>query len=137
MIPCSDAVDTSSDMSISAEDSDSDHYEDVMDGDDSHDATMEHENGDGDNIMQDTDADWEDISTLGSDADNAEDDLDGGVEYSEEDDEINMKAYDTENVDNNGLYMTEQAGVIHLVHGWTQRGHPDQVGCDPASCLRC
>ena len=50
-------------------------------------------------------------------------------EYIEEDtDEINLDVYDTTNVGNNGLQKTEQARVVHLVHGWTQQAHHDQVG---------
>jgi hypothetical protein len=42
----------------------------------------------------------------------------------DEDDNINLEAYDND-VDVNSIQKSKQAGVIHLVHGWTQRGHPD------------
>jgi hypothetical protein len=45
----------------------------------------------------------------------------------DDEDEVNMQAYDTEDTSGSGLQKSEQAGVVHLVHGWTQRGHPDEV----------
>lgn len=70
-------------------------------------------------VIEDGDPEWEDETAS-----------DGEVEYTEEDDEdeINMEAYGSSKVDENGVLKTEQGGVIHLVHGWTQRGHPNEVG---------
>src|SRR6266511_821797 len=59
-----------------------------------------------------------------------EDEKDCSTEYEyieEEDDKINMEAYNTKDLNENGLQKSEQAGVLHLVHGWTRRGHPDEV----------
>lgn len=55
-----------------------------------------------------------------------EDDDDPNWEDSTEEDgdELNMEAYDN----TIGIQKTEGAGVVHLVHGWTQRGHPNEVG---------
>lgn len=105
----------SSDMSMSGDDS-SEH-------DGSDDSAMGHplefeDNG------ECSDSDWEDDPKSGVDAHYVDDD----------DDEVNMGAYDTDNLDNNGLSKTEQGGVVHLVHGWTQRGHPDEV-CSALSDL--
>jgi hypothetical protein len=50
------------------------------------------------------------------------------VDYVDEDDnEINMEAYNTIDLDSNGLQKTEQGGVLHLVHGWMQQAHPERV----------
>ena len=109
-----------SDMSISEE-------EDTNDGDSDQDEADLHfaediegkDSGDDEDVMDDDD-----------DTD-GENDSDWDTDYvdfvEEHDDEINMEAYDTEDVNANGLQKTEQAGVLHLVHGWTQRGHPDEV----------
>ena len=58
-----------------------------------------------------------------------EDEKDCSTEYKyieEEDNKINMEAYNTKDL-KNGLQKSEQAGVLHLIHRWTQRGHPDEV----------
>ena len=69
------------------------------------------ENEDDEVVEEDDDPNWED-----------------NVEYPEEDgDEINMEAYEVESSNSTGVEKIEQAGVIHLVHGWTQRGHPNDV----------
>jgi hypothetical protein len=82
-------------------------------------------------VADDGDSNWEDdefmLDVRGVDckvetmSDRGEDCLGG-----DEDDNINMEAYDRD-VGGNGVQKTEQAGVIHLVHGWTQRGHPNEV----------
>lgn len=140
--PDDSAADTSSDMSFSSESS-----EDIES------TSVElHPNRIGqeavnvvdDFVVEDGDLDWEDELMAG------DDDTDGigmvvdgeevgvGVDNAEElgvdednDDEINMAAYDMVNLERNGLIKTEQAGVIHLVHGWTMRGHPNQVSRSP------
>ncbi|KAF8956760.1 hypothetical protein BDZ97DRAFT_1955762 [Flammula alnicola] len=38
--------------------------------------------------------------------------------------EVNPKAYDLMDTQNSGLEKGEQAGVVHLVHGWIQQGQP-------------
>jgi len=62
-----------------------------------------------------------DADSFGTVANNIADD---NVSVSD-DDEVNMAAYNMGNMESNGLQRTEQAGVIHLVHRWIQRGHPN------------
>jgi len=95
-----------------------------------------------DDAMDDNDPDSEEDHNPNSEDDcdqawevddpNSDDDCDQvweDDEYTEVDgDEINMEAYDTENTSGTGVQKMEQAGVIHLVHGWTQHGHPNEVG---------
>ena len=125
------AADTSSDMSFSSESS-----ENI---ESTHEQLHPNRTGQetvsvvGDIVVDDGNTEWEDESedesASGDDSsdgmamvlDVEEDDQDGG-------DDINMAAYDNINMEHNGLIQTEQAGVIHLVHGWTMRGHPSQVG---------
>ena len=73
--------------------------------------------GSEDNGSSDSDDDRDDseYSTEGDDYD------------TEDDDETNYDAYDTSSVSGNGTQKTEQAGVLHLIHGWTQRGHSNDV----------
>lgn len=104
--PCGSAADPSSDMSISDDSSSVSSVDDCA-----------VDSPDGQDDSPCGDSDWEDESMSDDDAEYLE----------EDDDEINMAAYDTANVENNGLCKTEQAGVVHLVHGWTQRGHPNEV----------
>jgi hypothetical protein len=114
-LPCHSDADTSSDMSFSEEERESSDRPVAGDHED-HVSTVSDEEGSFHDPGYDDEA--VDEMILGSDD-----------EYVEEDDnEINMGAYDITNLDNNGLQKTEQAGVIHLVHGWTQQAHPDQVG---------
>jgi len=40
---------------------------------------------------------------------------------------VNEDAYNVDDLDGNGLGKGEQAGVIHLVHGWTQRARAEEV----------
>jgi hypothetical protein len=40
---------------------------------------------------------------------------------------VNEDAYNIADLDGNGLGKGEQAGVIHLVHGWTQRARANKV----------
>lgn len=129
--PGNSAPDTSSDMSISTEGS-----EDIETTDDE--VSSDHIGPEavsvvGDFVVEDGDPDWEDeLITDDDDLDGIGMVVDGDVNVDEGDgDEINMTAYDTEDLEHNGLLQTEQAGVIHLVHGWTMRGHPDQVGWSP------
>ena len=117
--PCSSDVDGSTDMSFSEEERDvSINFADF----DQRDHLVTTVFG-GDETMHRGDAahgdDGDDDSMTGSDDEYVQ----------EDDDEINMDAYDTSNLNNNGLQQTEQAGVIHLVHGWTQQAHSDQVDC--------
>jgi hypothetical protein len=117
------ALDSSSDMSFSTEDSEDSEVADYDLG------TREDLV-----VVEDGDPDWEDELMLDGDPDGeGEMMVDGNdVRVDEDgDDEINMGAYDTLNLEHNGLRQTEQAGVVHLVHGWTMRGHPDQVGKPP------
>ncbi|KAF8956853.1 hypothetical protein BDZ97DRAFT_1763432 [Flammula alnicola] len=41
-----------------------------------------------------------------------------------DEEEVNPKAYDLTDTQNSGLEKGEQAGVVHLVHGWIQQGQP-------------
>jgi len=101
-----------SDMSISDEE---DCYTDQGEEDD-FDANLKSDN---DDAMEEDDTPGE------SDSESVQHD---DVEYvDDEDNEINMGAYDTDEVSANGLQSTEQAGVLHLVHGWIQRGNPERV----------
>lgn len=110
-------VDASSDMSMSSDNNGSSLCEYDLDakleGERERSAGYDHL------VVEDGSPDWEDETMSDGDDDYIEED---------EDDEINMEAYDAANVEENGLHQTEQAGVIHLVHGWTARGHPDEVG---------
>jgi len=54
--------------------------------------------------------------------DHLEDD-DQYIEIIEDDDD----AYDTINLEGNGLQKTEQGGVLHLVPGWIQQAQPKKV----------
>jgi hypothetical protein len=82
-------------------------------------------------VTDDGDSNWEDDEFVPEVGDLDEEEMmsDCGDMCSgeDEDDNINLDAYDSD-VDANGIQKSEQAGVIYLVHGWTQRGHPDQVG---------
>jgi len=73
----------------------------------------------------------EDSNAMEDDDDPAwEDKKDCSTEYKyieEEDNEINMEVYNTEDLNENGLQKSKQAGVLHLVHKWIQQGHPDEV----------
>jgi len=62
------------------------------------------------------------------DDDAVEDDND--PDWKDDNNEINTEAYDTEDTSGSGPQKSEQAGVMHLVHRWTQQGHPDEV-CAP------
>ena len=130
------ATDASSDMSISSDGSkDLDSTDDEL-----HPNHISQETASevGDFVVEDGDPDWEDElmddpDGIGMVVDGEEvgvDDVgvdDVGVDE-DNGDEINMDAYDTVNVEKNGLIQTEQAGVVHLVHRWTMRGHPNKVG---------
>ena len=48
-------------------------------------------------------------------------------EKKDESDEINPEAYDAEELEDTGLTQDEQAGVLHLLHGWIQRNQPNKV----------
>jgi hypothetical protein len=64
------------------------------------------------------------------DDDSSDDDYipDGAEEEDDSDgDEVNSKAYEEEGP-STGLQKSEQAGVLHLVHGWTQRARVRDVG---------
>jgi hypothetical protein len=114
-------VSCSSDKSISSEESDDRKFRDFE-----IEPTVE-------KAADDSDSNWEDdeimfgIQDLGSEDERTSD---SGEEFlgEGEDCNINVEAYES-GVDRNGIHKTEQAGVIHLVHRWTQRGHPDEVSC--------
>ena len=54
--------------------------------------------------------------------------------YQDEDED--RDAYDLEDSRNSGLVRNEQAGVVHLVHGWIQQGQPQKVSLlVPFYCL--
>lgn len=44
-----------------------------------------------------------------------------------EDSEVNPGAYQLDNLLDNGLEVEEEAGVLHLAHGWIQQGQPKKV----------
>ena len=81
-------------------------------------------------VLADDDMEVEDEGDAEYGGDDANTDYDSDYD----DDDINMAAYDTINLDGNGVQKTEQAGVFHLVHGWTQRGHPHDVSLIVGRC---
>jgi len=119
-----------SDMSVSEEEDVNESYGDLGEASHSCDAETKGIEGDDDNdtVEDDKNPDWVD-----------DDDPEYDVEYIEEedDDKINMEAYDTEDVSGSGLQKSEQARVVHLVHGWTQQGHPDDVRAAGATGFLC
>jgi len=119
-----------SDMLVSEEEDVNASYGDPGEGSHSCDAETKGIEGDDDNgpVPDDKNPDWVD-----------HDDPEYDVKYIEEDhdDEVNMEAYDTEDINRSGLQKSEQAGVVHLVHGWTQQGHPDDVHAAGAAGFLC
>jgi hypothetical protein len=136
----SDVDDISSDMSVSSEGCDVGGREDVVSQDEAdyfdNDQSMQ---DDGDNYGEhvpiwggDSEIGAQDFVDYLDDDEEFDDEDDGDVAF--EDDEINMDAYETVDNGDNGVRKTEQGGVIHLVHGWTQRAHPNEVGIYSGQC---
>jgi hypothetical protein len=115
---------SSSDMSISSEESDGSNLQDFAIQ-----AGIE-ERAPCVLVTDDGDPNWEDdefmLEVRDLDEEETVSDRSDFVPGEDEDDSIDREAYDSD-LDANGIQKSEQAGVIHLVQGWTQRGHPDQV----------
>jgi len=99
-----------SDMSVLEEEDVNESYSDLGEASCSCDTQTKGIEGDDDNdpIRDDKNLDWVD-----------DNDPEYDVKYIEKDDDdkVNMEAYDTEDVSGSGLQKSEQAGVVHLVHG--------------------
>jgi len=118
-----------SDMSVSEEEDVNESYSDPGEASRSCDAQTKgiEDDDDNDPVGDDKNPDWVD-----------DDDPEYDVEYIEEDDddEVNMEAYNTKDISRSGLQKSKQAGVVHL-HGWTQREHPDDVRAAGATGFLC
>lgn len=102
--------------------------------DDNHSEDDDHSDMDLDTASDDSDSEIsseaEDFSEspegLESESEGSEDDYSDTC-LSDREDEINDEAYDARQLEKNGLQRSEQAGVLHLVHGWIQQAQPEKV----------
>lgn len=108
--------------------------------------TFDNTRHEGKNTMKYTGATGKKPESESSDMDESEDEMEvddedctpqtessDSEDESEDDDkdEINGEAYDNNELEGNGVQKSEQAGVLHLVHGWTQQAQPEKVRLFP------
>jgi hypothetical protein len=67
----------------------------------------------------------------GNDDDYEED----GLTMDDDLDEVNSDVYDDEILERNDVQKSEQAGVLHLVHRWTQQAQPEKVSLFPFKAI--